>query len=151
MSGFPLWSVIIWVVRDERSLLYLSFPLFFTKREITFVVTNFRGGGSLLLEVRYFWHLLTTVKFYRYFQRDATFRGRYFRNFTVHHYLKLNLFQINIILVFKFWQTYLMLMNYFSSSLDVHKFQQRVSWSLNPYHLNLNYKPIKTLLKLLVE
>ena len=53
-------DVSIWVFREEGSVLYLSFPLFFIKREITLEVATF--GGSLLS------------------------RGRYFRDFTVRYY-----------------------------------------------------------------
>ena len=57
--------------RDERNFLNLLFPLFLTKGKFTLEVATFIR--SLLLEGRYFWDLLTTMKFYCLFQKVATF------------------------------------------------------------------------------
>lgn len=59
----------------------LYFSLFLTRTEITFQVATF--GGPLFSEDRYFWHLLTSVKFSCFFRRIATFRGSYFEISTV--------------------------------------------------------------------
>ena len=58
-------------------------PLFFAKREISFVVSTF--GGSLFSGDCYFQDLQTPVTFssYRYFRRFATFEGSLLSDFRV--------------------------------------------------------------------
>ena len=59
---------------------------------------------SLLSEGRYFWNLLTPVKFYRYFRRATTSGGRYFRKFRVSRQSKAvhfaDMFDPNLILFY---------------------------------------------------
>ena len=59
---------------------YLSYPLFFAKRKISFEVSTF--GGSLFPGDCYFHDLLRPVTFYRYFRRFATFEGSLLSEFS---------------------------------------------------------------------